>query len=86
MNVPLYQFTAIDIRIRLRFLAYGEQQNLANDWTFIVLVVLWIRAFGVKGRMIIQTDWGSTDGKNISWMRSYISLRGLKSRTLIPCF
>ena len=69
-NVPMYQFTAIDIRTRLRFLAYGQQKSFANGWAFIVLVVLWLRAFRVKGRVIIQTDWGAewggTDGKKIA--------------------
>lgn len=75
-GVPLYQFTAIDIRTRIRFLAYGQQKSFSNGWAFIVLVVLWIRSFGIKHKTIIQTDWGEEfggdDGKKIAWMNQIL--------------
>ncbi len=40
-NVPLYQFTAIDVRTRVRFIAYGQQKSFSHGWAFILLVVLW---------------------------------------------
>jgi transposase InsO family protein len=71
-NVPLYQFTAIDVRTRLRFLAYGQQDSFANGWSFMILVILWLRSFGIKYHIIMQTDWGEefggTSGKKIAWM------------------
>jgi len=76
-NVPLYQFTAVDIRTRLRFIAYGQQKSFANGWAFIILVVLWLRAFGVRGRIVIQTDWGDEwggdDGKKLAWMNQLLA-------------
>jgi transposase len=76
-NVPLYQFTAIDIRTRVRFLAYGQQDSFNNGWTFIILLVLWLRSFGVKHHITIQTDWGEefggTSGKKIAWMNHLLS-------------
>lgn len=76
-GVPLYQFTAIDIRTRIRFLAYGQQKSFSNGWAFIVLVMLWIRSFGVKHKTIIQTDsgdeFGGDDGKKIAWMNQLLA-------------
>ncbi len=77
-GVPLYQFTAIDVRTRLRFLAYGQQKSFSNGWAFLLLVVFWLRAFGVKQRIIIQTDWGDEfggdEGKKIAWMNQRLGL------------
>ncbi len=79
-GVPLYQFTAIDIRTRIRFLAYGQQKSFSNGWAFLVLVVLWIRAFGIKHKIVIQTDsgdeFGGDDGKKISWMNQLLAHLG----------
>jgi transposase len=76
-NVPLYQFTAIDIRTRTRFLAYGQQDSFSNGWTFIILVILWLRSFGIECHITIQTDWGEefggTSGKKIARMNKLLS-------------
>ena len=76
-GVPLYQFTAIDIRTRIRFLAYGQQKSFSNGWAFIIFVVLWLRAFGIKVKTIIQTNWGDEfggdDGKKIAWMNQLLA-------------
>jgi len=61
-NLPMYQFTCIDIRTRTRFLAYGQEKNFVNGWLFIILVVIWLRAFGIRVHIIIQTDWGEEYG------------------------
>lgn len=58
----MYQFTALDLRTRIRFLAYGQEESFANGWLFINLVVLWLRAFGIKEHITIQTDWGGEFG------------------------
>ena len=75
-GVPLYQFTALDIRTRIRFLAYGQQKSFSNGWAFIVLVMLWIRSFGIKHKTVIQTDsgdeFGGDDGKKIAWMNQLL--------------
>ncbi len=76
-NVPLYQFTAIDVRTRVRFIAYGQQKSFSNGWAFILLVVLWVRAFGIKGHIVLQTDWGDEwggdDGKKLAWMNGLLA-------------
>lgn len=76
-NVPLYQFTAIDIRTRTRFIAYGQQKSFANGWAFILLVVLWVRSFGIIGHIVLQSDWGDEwggdEGKKLEWMNSRLA-------------
>jgi len=61
-GVPMNQFTAIDIRTRNSFLAYGEEKSFANGWLFMNLVVWWLRAFGIKGKIVMQSDWGEENG------------------------
>jgi len=61
-NVPLYQFTAIDLRTRIRFLAYGQQQRFINGWAYMILLVLWLRSFGIRHQIIMQSDWGNEFG------------------------
>jgi hypothetical protein len=58
----MYQFTVIDIRTRNRLLAYGQEKSFVNGWLFIILVALWLRAFGIKVHIIIQTDRGEEFG------------------------
>lgn len=50
----MYQFTAIDIRTRMRFIAYGQVKSFANGWAFILLVVLWLRGLGLKGILLCR--------------------------------
>lgn len=57
-GLPLYQWTACCVRTRVRFIAYSMEKSFSNGIAFIILVVLWLRAHGVKGRVYIQTDWG----------------------------
>ncbi len=55
------------ILCRLRSIAYGQKKSFANGWAFIVLVVLWLRSFGIKGHIVLQSDWGGDEGK-IEWV------------------
>jgi transposase len=79
-GVPLYQFTAIDVRTRIRFLAYAQQDSFSNGWAFIILVVLWLRSFDIKAKITIQTDWGEEfggkSGKKIAWMNQLLAPLG----------
>jgi len=59
---PRYQWTAIDVYSRLRFLAYSEEKSFANGLAFMLLVLLWLRGFGVRGKVRLQTDWGEEFG------------------------
>ena len=61
-GVLMYRFTAIDVKTRIRFIAYAQEKSFANGWAFILLVIFWLRAFGISHRITIQTDWGEEFG------------------------
>ncbi len=61
-RLPRYQWTCLEARTRLRFLAYSHELSQANGIAFMVLVMLHLRAHGIKGRVGWQTDWGSEFG------------------------
>ena len=61
-RLPRYQWTACDGRTRLRFLAYSHRINRTNGLAFLILVLLWLRAFDVSTHVTFQTDWGQEFG------------------------
>ncbi|NIO00259.1 MAG: helix-turn-helix domain-containing protein, partial [Anaerolineae bacterium] len=61
-RLPRYQWTACDGRTRLRFLAYSHRNNRTNGLAFMILVLLWLRAFDVDISVTFQTDWGQEFG------------------------
>lgn len=62
-GLPLYQWTAICVRTRMRFLAFSSEKTRANGLAFMTLVVLWLRSQGVHSRCVsFQTDWGEEFG------------------------
>ena len=61
-HLPRYQWTALEGRSRLRFLAYSHELNRTNGLAFLILLLMWLRAFGVEGEVELQTDWGQEFG------------------------
>jgi transposase len=61
-GLPRYQWTCLEARTRLRFLAYSRELSVTNGVAFMTLVMLHLRANGVRGRVVWQTDWGSEFG------------------------
>ena len=61
-RLPRYQWTCLEARTRLRFLAYSRELSVTNGIAFMVLVMLHLRAHGIRGRVVWQTDWGSEFG------------------------
>jgi len=61
-KLPRYQFTAIDIVTRMRFISYGFEKSCINGMNFIFLVIAWLRTFGIMQRLFFQTDWGEEFG------------------------
>ena len=58
VKLPLYQWTCIDVKTRIRFLAL----SFSNSWTcgrvFIATIIWWLRTFGILARIHIQHDGG----------------------------
>lgn len=52
-HLSRYQWTACDGRTRLSFLAYSHQNNRTNGLAFLILVLMWLRAFGAETAVII---------------------------------
>ena len=61
-GLPRYQWTACDGRTRFRCLAYSHRLNRTNGLGFMILVLLWLRAFGIDVPVTFQTDWGQEFG------------------------
>jgi transposase len=61
-KLPRYQWTFLEGRTRLRFLAFSRQNTLTNALCFAGLVLCWLRGFGIKQKLQWQTDWGSEWG------------------------
>ncbi len=61
-HLPRYQWTACDGRTRLRFLAFRYALNNTCGLAFLILVLIWLRAFGVEQDVTFQTDWGQEFG------------------------
>jgi transposase len=61
-HLPRHQWTACDGRTRMRFLAYSHHLNRTNGLAFLILVLLWLRGFGVEQKVEFQTDWGQEFG------------------------
>lgn len=61
-RLPRYQWTALEGRSRLRFLAYSHELNRTNGVAFLLLVLMWLRSLGVEEEVEFQTDWGQEFG------------------------
>jgi len=61
-RLPRYQWTALEGRSRLRFLAYSHHLHRSNGIAFLILVLMWLRGFGVEEEVTFQTDWGQEFG------------------------
>lgn len=58
-KIPPYQWTAIDIKTRLRFLAFSSKKTFNCGLTFILLLIYYLRSHGYKNHITIQTDNGT---------------------------
>ena len=57
-NLPKYEWNIIDCCTRARFTAYSYELNSTFGFSFIVFVILWLRAHNVRGRIRIRLDNG----------------------------
>ena len=56
---PNYEYNVIDACTRTRFTAYAHELSSVYGWLFILIVVHWLRAHGIRHHIHIQGDNGS---------------------------
>jgi len=85
-KLPRYQWTFCEGKTRLRFLAYSHKLHQTNGLAFVVLVMSWLRGWGIKEEVFWQEDWGQEfGGDNLKKLgelneRYYKPLRGRLGR------
>ena len=62
LNIPPYQWTAIDVKTRLRFISYSYEKTFTNGLMFMLLVIYFVRSFGIEQKITLQTDNGEEFG------------------------
>ena len=62
INVPPYQWTAIDVKTRIRFLSYSYEKSFANGLAFMLTVIYFLRMLGTTHTITLQTDNGQEFG------------------------
>jgi len=46
----------------MRFACYGYEKSFINGYNFMLLVLAWLRLFGIYHRVYFQSDWGEEFG------------------------
>ena len=53
-DLPIYQWTAIDVLTRIRFIAYSYKKDWLCGKAFCQMIIWWIRSFGFSHHITIQ--------------------------------
>ena len=59
LGLPIYQWSLIDVATRVRFIALSYELSSFFGAVFLTLVLLWLRAHGVRWRVKVRMDLGS---------------------------
>jgi len=59
VGLPCYEWHIMDAATRARFTAYSYELSATFGFLFIVMVLLWLRAHGVRGGVRIRVDNGA---------------------------
>lgn len=62
LHIPPYQWTAIDIKTRIRLLSYFYEKTFSNELTFMLTILYFLRMIGIKHPITFQTDNGEEFG------------------------
>lgn len=57
-GLPIYQWTAIDVLTRIRFISFSYKKDWFCGRAFLQYLIWWIRGFGFDGPINIQSDGG----------------------------
>ena len=86
-GIPQYQWTAIDVKTRARFLAWSHNINATFGKIFIELVASWLRSCNVRCHITVQLDNGmefcaGSKRKEKEWNQYFESKHNLSIRTI----
>lgn len=76
-NLPIYQWSAIDVNSRFKLIAYSNEKSWTNGFTWFLWVTSWLRSHGVSCQIIYTVDHGEEFGGK-SWYK-IVELRKLLS-------
>lgn len=77
LDLPLYQWGALDVNSRFKLIAYSGEKSWTNGLTWFLWVTSWIRSHGVTGEVVYTVDHGEEFGGK-SWLK-IVELRKLLS-------
>ncbi len=67
-NLPLYQWSAIDVNSRFKLIAYSYERNWNNGLMFFLWVLSWLRSHNVSVPIVFTVDHGEEFGGR-SWLK-----------------
>jgi len=67
-NIPNYQWGALDVNSRFKLIAYSREKSWTNGLCFYLWVISWLRAYGVKAKIVFTVDNGEEFGGR-SWLK-----------------
>ena len=80
-DLPLYQWTIIDAKTRMRFLAYSRELNSFFGQRFLLFTILWLRAHSIQIHMNVLFDGGPefclASEKKLAQWQSFFSSYGV---------
>ena len=89
MGLPCFQWTAIDVKTRIRFLAWSHECNCTYGKLFIEMITCWMRAMGVQHDITIQVDNGyefclGSKRKEQRWNKEFSEKYRMQIRSIPP--
>jgi len=76
-NLPIYQWSAMDVNSRLKLMVYSYEKSWTNGLTWFLWVTSWLRSHGVSHPIVYTVDHGEEFGGK-SWYK-LVELRKLLS-------
>jgi len=58
-ELPVFQWTIVDAKTKIRFLAWSHSLNSFYGMRFLEFVVVWLRSHGVRTKINVQFDGGA---------------------------
>ena len=88
-GLPCYQWTAIDVKTRIRFLAWSHELNCTFGKLFLEMITCWMRSMGVQHNITIQTDNGlefcmGSKRKEKQWNEEFGKKYNMQIRSIPP--